>query len=105
MLCEAQASPSSTLSPKEPPMRMAVMLILSLLLCASAFAADDAADKANRANFEKACGALITGDGPCANVPTGGGGRRGCVSKPENFDKAPQECKAVIEEWRAMQKK
>jgi len=84
---------------------MAVMLILSLLLCASAFAADDAADLANRAKFEKECSAMITAGGPCANVPTGGGGRRGCVSKPENFDKATPQCKAVIEEWRAMQKK
>ena len=86
-------------------MKMAVVLILSLLLCASAFAADDAADLANRAKFEKECSAMITADGPCANVPTGGGGRRGCVSKPENFDKATPQCKAVIEEWRAMQKK
>ena len=85
-------------------MKMAVMLILSLLLCASAFAADDA-DVANRAKFEKECSAMITAGGPCADVPTGGGGRRGCVSKPENFDKATPQCKAVIEEWRAMQKK
>jgi len=86
-------------------MRMAVMLILSLLLCASAFAADDAADLANRAKFETECSAMITAGGPCDNVPKGGGGRRGCVSKPENFDKATPQCKAVIEEWRAMQKK
>ena len=84
---------------------MAMILALSLLLCASAFAADDAADQANRAKFEKECSAMITAAGPCANVPTGGGGRRGCVGKPENFDKATPQCKAVIEEWRAMQKK
>jgi hypothetical protein len=84
---------------------MAVMLILSLLLCTSAFAAEDAADLANRAKFEKECSAMIAAGGPCADVPKGGGGRRGCVSKPENFDKAPPQCKAVIEEWRAMQKK
>ena len=86
-------------------MRMAVMLILSLLLSASAFAAEDAADLANRAKFEKECSVMIAAGGPCADVPKGGGGRRGCVSKPENFDKATPQCKAVIEEWRAMQKK
>ena len=86
-------------------MRMAVILILSLLLCASAFAADDAADMANRTKFEKECSAMIAAGGPCADVPKGGGGRRGCVSKPENFDKATPQCKAAVEEWRAMQKK
>ena len=86
-------------------MRTVMVLMMSLLLCASAFAADDAADLANRAKFEKECGAMITGAGPCATVPTGGGGRRGCVAKPENLDKATPQCKAVIEEWRAMQKK
>jgi len=75
-----------------------------LLPAASVFAADDA-DVANRAKFEKECSAMIAAGGPCADVPTGGGGRRGCVSKPENFDKATPQCKAVIEEWRAMQKK
>jgi len=84
---------------------MTVILILSLLLCASAFAADDAADLANRAKFEKECSAMIAAGGPCADVPKGGGGRRGCVSKPENFAKATPQCKAAIEEWRAMQKK
>jgi len=84
---------------------MAVMLILSLLLCASAFAAEDAADQANRAKFEKECSAMIAAGGPCDHVPRGGGGRRGCVGKPENFDKATPQCKAVIEEWRTMQKK
>ena len=84
-------------------MRMAVFLISSLLLCTSAFASDE--DVANRAKFDKECTAMLAADGPCANVPMGGGGRRGCVSKPENFDKATPACKAVIEEWRAMQQK
>jgi hypothetical protein len=48
---------------------------------------------------------MIAPGGPCADVPKGDGGRRGCVSKPENFEKATPACKAVIEEWRAMQKK
>ncbi|MDR2551308.1 MAG: hypothetical protein LBD10_14020 [Desulfobulbus sp.] len=84
---------------------MAVILISSLFLCASAFAAEDAADLANRAKFEKECAAQIAPGGPCADVVKGGGGRRGCVAKPENLDKATPACKAVIEEWQAMQKK
>ena len=86
-------------------MRLALILISSLMLSVSAFAADDEADKANRAKFEKECAVMIAPGGPCADVPKGDGGRRGCVSKPENFDKATPTCKAVIEEWRAMQKK
>ncbi len=82
-----------------------LVLLMTLLFCASAFAADEAADKANRANFEKECAALIAPGGPCADVPTGGGGRRGCVAKPENLEKAAPACKAVIEEWKALQKK
>lgn len=83
-------------------MKIAVILVSSLLLSLSAFAADDAT---NRANFEKECAAMIAPGGPCGDVVAGGGGRRGCVSKPENFEKATPACKAVIEEWRAMQKK
>ena len=86
-------------------MRIALILITSLLLSVNAFAADDEADKANRAKFEKECAVMIAPGGPCADVPKGDGGRRGCVSKPENFEKATPACKAVIEEWRAMQKK
>ncbi|HWR90392.1 MAG TPA: hypothetical protein VN260_09035 [Dissulfurispiraceae bacterium] len=83
-------------------MRMLV-LIAFLLVGGNAFAADD--DAANRAKFEKACAAMIAPGGPCGDVKAGGGGRRGCVSKPENLEKATPECKAVIEEWKAMQKK
>lgn len=86
-------------------MRIALILVTSLLLSVNAFAADDEADQANRAQFEKECAVMIAPGGPCADVPKGGGGRRGCVSKPENFEKATPACKAVIEEWRAMQKK
>ena len=83
-------------------MRIAATLVaLSLFVSISAFAADDAA---NRAKFEKECAAMIVPGGPCADVKAGGGGRRGCVAKPENLEKATPECKAVIEEWKAMQK-
>ncbi len=77
-------------------------LIVFLLFSVNAFAVDDTA---NRAKFEKECAAMIAPGGPCADVKAGGGGRRGCVSKPENLEKATPECKAVIEEWKAMQKK
>jgi hypothetical protein len=72
------------------------------LFGASAFASDD---DANRAKFEKECAAMIATGGPCADVPKGGGGRRGCVAKPENLEKATPACKAVIAEWKALQKK
>jgi hypothetical protein len=85
-------------------MRTLLALLVTLLICTSAFAADEAADKANRANFEKECAALIAAGGPCADVATGGGGRRGCVAKPENLEKASPACKAVIEEWKALKK-
>jgi hypothetical protein len=48
---------------------------------------------------------MIAPGGPCADVKAGGGGRRACVSKQENLEKATPECKAVIEEWKEMQKK
>lgn len=83
-------------------MRLLLVLITFLLLSVNAFATDDAD---NRAKFEKECAAMIAPGGPCADVKAGGGGRRGCVSKPENLEKAAPECKAVIEEWKAMQKK
>ena len=83
-------------------MRMLV-LVAFLILSGNAFAADD--DAANRAKFEKECAAMIAPGGPCADVKAGGGGRRECVSKPENLQKATPGCKAVIEEWKAMQKK
>jgi len=83
----------------------AVLLFVSLLLFSvNAFAADEAADTANRAKFEKECAAMIAPGGPCADVKTGGGGRRGCVAKPENIEKATPACKQVIDEWKAMQK-
>jgi len=85
-------------------MRILLALILSLLSCVSAFAADDAADAANRAKFEKECAAMIAPGGPCGEVKAGGGGRRGCVSQPETLAKATPECKAVIEEWKALKK-
>lgn len=86
-------------------MRMLVLVVFSFfLLCGNAFAAE-ADDAANRAKFEKACAAMIAPGAPCGDVKAGGGGRRGCVSKPENLEKATPECKAVIEEWKAMQKK
>lgn len=83
-------------------MKTLFVVMASLLISISAFAADDAT---NRAKFEKECAAMIAPGGPCGDVVAGGGGRRGCVSKPENFEKATPSCKAVIEEWREMQKK
>ena len=85
-------------------MKTLLAVLVSMLMCTSAFAADEAADKANRAKFEKECAALISAGGPCADVATGGGGRRGCVAKPENLAKASPSCKAVIEEWKALPK-
>ncbi|MBI4958346.1 MAG: hypothetical protein HY915_02495 [Desulfovibrio sp.] len=85
-------------------MRILALLTSLMLFSAGAFAADEAADKANRAKFEKDCAALIAAGGPCADVPTGGGGRRGCVAKPENLAKASPECKKTIEEWKALPK-
>lgn len=85
-------------------MRILLLLISLLLFSVNAFAADEAADAANRAKFEKECAALIASGGPCADVKAGGGGRRGCVAKPENLAKATPACKQVIEEWKAMKK-
>lgn len=85
-------------------MKILFTVIVSLLLSINAFASDDAADQANRAKFEKECAALIAPGGPCGEVKAGGGGRRGCVSQPENLAQATPECKAVIEEWQAMKK-
>jgi hypothetical protein len=85
-------------------MRILLLLISLLLFSVNAFAADEAADAANRAKFEKECAALIAPGGPCADVKAGGGGRRGCVAKPENIEKATPACKQVIDEWKAMPK-
>ena len=84
-------------------MRVLLLFVSLLLFGANAFAADEAADAANRAKFEKECAVMIAPGGPCADVKTGGGGRRGCVAKPENIEKATPACKQVIEEWKAMQ--
>lgn len=86
-------------------MKIAFVLIASLMLSASAFATDNAADTANRAKFEQECAVMIAPGGACADVPKGDGGRRGCVSNPEHFEQATPACKAVIEEWRALPKK
>jgi len=85
-------------------MRILLLLISLLLFSANAFAADAAADAANKAKFEKECAAMIAPGGPCADVKAGGGGRRGCVAKPENLEKAAPACKQVIEEWMALPK-
>jgi hypothetical protein len=89
-------------SQQERTMKMVLLLVPLLLFSVSAFAVDDAG---NRAKFEKECAALIAKGGPCGHVPKGDGSRRGCVAKPENIEKATPECKAVIKEWMAMQKK
>lgn len=86
-------------------MRIILVVISFLLVSVNGFAADDAADVANRALFEKECAAMIAPGAPCGEVKAGGGGRRGCVAKPENLEKATPACKAVIEAWQAMQKK
>ena len=85
-------------------MKILLILVSLLLFCGSALAVDEAADKANRAQFEKECAAMIASGGPCADVKSGGGGRRGCVAKPENISKATPACKKVIDEWSAMPK-
>jgi hypothetical protein len=85
-------------------MRTLVLVTSLLLLSVTAFAADEAADTANRAKFEKECAAMIAPGGPCADVKAGGGGRRGCVAKPENIEKATPACKQVIDEWKALPK-
>ncbi len=85
-------------------MKILLLLISLLLFSANAFAADAAADAANKAKFEKECAAMIAPGGPCADVKAGGGGRRGCVAKPENIEKAAPACKQVIEEWKALPK-
>jgi|GEM_PF-1075798 len=81
-----------------------VLIAMLLLSTSSVFAADEAADKANKAKFEQECTVMISAGGACADVKAGGGGRRGCVAKPENIEKATPACKAVIEEWKALQK-
>ena len=86
-------------------MKTLLALAATLLLAVPAFAADeDPADLANRAKFEKDCAAMIAPGGPCAEVPMGGGGRRGCVAQNIDNEKATPECKATIEEWKALKK-
>jgi hypothetical protein len=89
----------------EESMRIILVVISFLLITGTGFAADDAADVENRALFEKECAEMIAPGAPCGDVKAGGGGRRGCVAKPENLEKATPACKAVIEAWQAMQKK
>jgi hypothetical protein len=89
----------------EESMRVILLVASFFLLSVNCYAADDAADVANRAMFEKECADMIAPGGPCADVKAGGGGRRGCVAKPENLEKATPACKAVIEAWKSMQKK
>jgi hypothetical protein len=85
-------------------MRIFVVAMGFLLLSLNVFAADDPADVANRALFEKECAQFIAPGGPCGDVKAGGGGRRGCVAKPENLEKASPACKAVIDAWKALKK-
>ena len=82
-------------------MKVIPVLLAVLLFSINAFAADDAS---NRVAFEKECAAMIAPGGPCGDVVAGGGGRRGCVAKPENLEKATPACKAVIEEWKSLKK-
>ena len=84
-------------------MRTSIAALSALLLFSGTASAAD--DDANRAKFEKECAAMIAPGSACADVPKGGGGRRGCVSKPENLEKATPACKAVIAEWKSMLKK
>ena len=79
------------------------VLVLLVTFCAGIGVAS--AEDANQVKFEKECAALLSKGGPCADVPKGEGRRRACVSKPENLEKASPSCKAVIEEWKATQKK
>jgi hypothetical protein len=90
---------------EEATMKALALIAALSLFSLAAFAADANKDTANRAKFEKECAAMITAGGACADVKAGGGGRRGCVAKPENLEKATPACKEVIEEWKAMQKK
>lgn len=85
-------------------MKIVILTLCMMLACGVAAAADEAADAANRAKFEKECAPLIAPGGPCADVKAGGGGRRGCVAKAENLEKASPACKQVIEEWKALPK-
>lgn len=82
---------------------MKKMIVLGFSLFAGVGVAS--AQDANQDKFETECAALITKGGPCADVPKGEGRRRACVAKPENLEKASPGCKAVIEEWKAAQKK
>jgi hypothetical protein len=85
-------------------MRILLLLLSLLLFSVNASAADETADAANKAKFEKECAAMIAPGAPCGDVKAGGGGRRGCVAKPENITKATPACKLVVDEWTAMKK-
>ena len=82
---------------------MKKIIVVGFLLFAGVGGAS--AQDANQEKFEKECSALLAKGGPCADVPKGQGRRRACVAKPENLQKASPSCKAVIEEWKASQKK
>jgi hypothetical protein len=82
---------------------MKKIVVVGFLLFAGVGVAS--AHDANQEKFEKECAALLAKGGPCADVPKGQGRRRACVAKPENLEKASPSCKAVIEEWKASQKK
>lgn len=65
------------------------ILITFLFVSLNAFADYD------KAAFEKACKAILTGDGACAKVEAGQGKRRACVEEKINKapDTVPTECK------------
>ena len=86
-------------------MKTLLPLLASLCLALPVLAADgDPADLANRAKFAKACKPMISAGGPCARVKMGGGGRRRCVDQNITNEKVTPECKASIDEWKALPK-
>lgn len=86
-------------------MKTLLTLLATLCLALPVLAADgDPADLANRAKFAKACKPMISVGGPCARVKMGGGGRRRCVDNNITDPKVTPECKASIDEWKALPK-
>ena len=86
-------------------MKTLLTLLATLCLALHVLAADgDPADLANRAKFAKACKPMISAGGPCARVKMGGGGRRRCVDEHISDPKVTPECKASIDEWKALPK-
>ena len=86
---------------------MKALLVAAAALCLAvpALAVDgDEADLANRQKFAKACKPMIIPGGPCALVKMGGGGRRRCVDEHIADPKVTPECKASIDEWKALPK-